>query len=278
MLGMLSACTNDNSTHTSTPPPPAPLPNYITVDTFQTFLDSASMKGSILIYDANLEQYYSNDHEYAKLGSLPASTYKIPNSIIALETGVVEDDSTLFEWDGEPRGMEIWEQDLVFRDAFHFSCVPCYQQIARSIGVKRMREYVALLSYGEMVMDSSSIDLFWLEGDSKISQMEQIQFLQNFHNELFTLKPRTYSIMKKLMVIDSTNAYTLRGKTGWAIREGNNTGWFVGYITTETKAHPIFFATRIEPPPNADMDNFTALRKGLTMKGLRYLEFLKLYQ
>jgi len=55
---------------------------------------------------------------------MPASTFKIVNSIIALETGVVENDSTMFKWNGEKRRLPIWEQDLTFRDAFHFSCVP----------------------------------------------------------------------------------------------------------------------------------------------------------
>ena len=90
----------------------------------------------------NEDVYYSNDFKWANAGRLPASTFKIPNSIIALETGVVENDSTLFEWDGIERSIKNWNQDLLFREAFHFSCVPCYQKVAREISEKRMNVYL----------------------------------------------------------------------------------------------------------------------------------------
>lgn len=141
---------------------------------FQTILDSAGVKGSILIYDSQEESYFSNDFEWANDGKLPASTFKIVNSIIALETGVVESDSTWSRWDGTKRWMKDWEQDLILKDAFHYSCVPCYQQIARSIGTNRMVEHLEALDYGYMQVDSANIDMFWLQGDSKISQFEQI--------------------------------------------------------------------------------------------------------
>ena len=107
---------------------------------FQSIVDSSNVKGSILIYDLQKDLFYSNNFDWAKIGRLPASTFKIPNSIIALETKVVENDSTLFKWNGEKRAYKIWEQDLIFRNAFQYSCVPCYQEIANKIGEKRMKE------------------------------------------------------------------------------------------------------------------------------------------
>src|SRR5690606_14963651 len=75
------------------------------VPEFQAILDSAQVKGAILIYDLETDQWYSNNFNWAKKGQLPASTFKIPNSVIAIETGVVKNDSTLFRWDGEPRAL-----------------------------------------------------------------------------------------------------------------------------------------------------------------------------
>ena len=135
----------------------------IIVPEFQTIMDSAYVKGAILIYDFKANKYYSNNFEWAKKGNLPASTFKITNSIIAIETGVIENDSTLLKWNGEKRRLPIWEQDLVFKDAFHFSCVPCYQEIARKIGVKKMNEYLDKLEYGNMKVDATNIDIFWLK-------------------------------------------------------------------------------------------------------------------
>ncbi len=112
--------------------------NQIISTTFQSIIDSAQVTGSILIYNPQKEVYYSNDFEWADIGRLPASTFKIANSIIALESGIIENDSIVFKWDGQERALKNWEQDLILKDAFQFSCVPCYQEIARKIGSKRI--------------------------------------------------------------------------------------------------------------------------------------------
>jgi beta-lactamase class D len=238
----------------------------VKIGEFQGILDSSNVTGTILIYDHLNNIYYSNDFERCSLGHLPASTFKIPNSIIALETGVVEDDSTLFRWDGQKRRLSIWEQDLIFRDAFHKSCVPCYQEIARKIGAQRMQEYLSKLDYGEMVVDSATIDVFWLEGHSKISPFQQVDFLQRFYNSKLPISSRTEDIMKKLMVIEENEDYKLSGKTGWSVRNGNNNGWFVGYL--EKRPDVYFFATNIDPSTEFNMDLFPMIRKDITLAAL----------
>lgn len=102
-----------------------------------------------------------------KTEKLPASTFKIPNSIIAVELGIIENDTTILKWNGEQRKMDIWEKDLSFKDAFRISCVPCYQEIARKIGTIKMKEYLEKFEYKNMIFDSLTIDNFWLEGNSK---------------------------------------------------------------------------------------------------------------
>jgi beta-lactamase class D len=161
------------------------------------------------------DTYYSNDFTWSKSGKLPASTYKIPHSMIALESGVIENDSTFLKWNGEERSLTIWEQDLLFREAFHFSCVPCYQVIARKIGVATMTEYLTKLDYGDIKVDSTNIDQFWLQGESRISPFEQIDFLKRFYLSELPISDRTESIMKRMMVMEETDSYTLSGKTGW---------------------------------------------------------------
>jgi beta-lactamase class D len=245
----------------------------IVVPAFQTILDAASVKGAILIYDFEKDKYYSNNFEWIKKGDLPASTFKITNSIIALETGVVENDTTLFKWDGERRRMKIWEQDLLFRDAFHFSCVPCYQDVARKIGVKKMTDYLDKFEYGNIKVDSSNIDIFWLEGDSKINQLQQIDFLKRFYTSELPISERTEAIMKRLMVIEETDDYKISGKTGWSIRNGNNNGWFVGYREAENQTY--FFATNVEPKEQFDMKMFPMIRKTISYEALKQMDKIK---
>jgi len=240
------------------------------VPAFQQILDSTNVSGSILIFDPANGVYYSNDFAKCDIGHLPASTFKIPNSIIALETGVVEDDSTIFRWDGEKRRLVAWEQDLYFRDAFHVSCVPCYREIARKVGVERMREYLQKLDYGNMIVDSASIDLFWLEGPSEISQFGQIDFLYRFYKSQLPISERTETIMKRLLVIEEDDTYKLSGKTGWSVRNGNNNGWFVGYLEKGGKVY--FVATNIDPNAEFNLDLFLVIRKEISLKALKEVE------
>lgn len=234
---------------------------------FQPLLDSANVDGSILVYSVG--HFFSNDFEWAKQGQLPASTFKIPNSIIALELGVMEDDSTMILWDGQPRFLTDWEQDLHFREAFHYSCVPCYQEIARKIGMDRMRKFVDDFDYGNMIFDNTTIDQFWLEGDSKINQFEQIDFLKRFNEKRLPISDRTYEIMSRMMIIEETDEYVLRGKTGWSVQNDINNCWFVGYVEFNGEAH--YFATNIRPESDADISEIVSVRKQVTRQALSFL-------
>lgn len=237
---------------------------------FQSIVDSSNVKGSILIYDLQKDLFYSNNFDWAKIGRLPASTFKIPNSIIALETKVVENDSTLFKWNGEKRAYKIWEQDLIFRNAFQYSCVPCYQEIANKIGEKRMKEYLDKLKFGDMNFNQKNLDIFWLEGESKINQFQQIDFLKRLINSELKISKRTEKILKRISFIEENEAYQLYGKTGLSIRNGNNNGWFVGYIKSQNKTY--IFATNIEPTKKTDNKAFLKSRKEITLKALEYFE------
>jgi beta-lactamase class D len=242
------------------------------IPALQQILDSNHVSGCILVYDPADSVFYSNDFERCRTGHLPASTFKIPNSIIALETGVVEGDSTVIKWDGQKRRLPVWEQDLYFRDAFRVSCVPCYQEIARKIGVQRMKEYLSELNYGNMVVDSATIDLFWLEGESRISPFQQVDFLCRFYNSKLPVSARTDSIMKRILIIEENDTFHLSGKTGWSVRNGNNNGWFVGYVEKGKKV--FYIATNIDPEADFNMDMFAVIRQDISMKAFKVLGIL----
>lgn len=241
----------------------------ITRKDFQEILDQNNLRGAILIEDVSQDKRYSNNFTLCDSGFLPASTFKIPNSIIALETGVVASDTSVFYWNGEKRRLKQWERNLTFREAIEVSCVPCYREVARKIGVRRMREFLQKFGYGKMEVDSNTIDLFWLEGNSRISASEQIRFLKKFYFRKLPVSERTEAIVRSMIVNDSTENYKLSGKTGWAIRNDHNTGWYVGYLETKDKVY--FFATVFEPGPEFNMDSFARIRKDVTMEA-----FLKL--
>jgi len=239
----------------------------VLVNGFQDVLDSANVKGAILFYDLKKDIFYSNDFEWSKAGRLPASTFKIPNSIIALESEIVENDSTLLRWDREPRAMKIWEKDLTFKQAFHLSCVPCYQEIARKVGFERMQQFVVKFDYGDLDISPKNIDKFWLEGNSKVSQFQQIAFLRKLYLDSLPISNRTSRIIRRMMVMKTSSDYTLSGKTGWAVRGNHNNGWFVGYI--ESAGNTFLFATNIEPGKEFVRNEFLSARKAVTMKAFK---------
>ncbi len=241
-------------------------PVRVVDSSFQNILDQANVEGAILIYDLAAHTFYSNDFKRSETGFIPASTFKIPNSLIALETGVMANDSTLIKWDGQERGIQNWDQDLIFKDAFHYSCVPCYQAIAREVGVDRMKDLLAQFDYGKMVFDTSNIDLFWLRGDSKISQLEQIKFLMKFYHSQLPISQRTENIAKRMMEVENNETYSLLAKTGRSI---DNISWYVGYL--EKGKNVYFFASNMSTKGSYDGNT----RKKTTMAAFKKLGVLE---
>lgn len=233
---------------------------------FGEILDSVKMSGVILVLDPQSGALISNDFARSAQGFLPASTFKIPNGIIGLESGVINE-KTVFRWDGQKRALPEWEQDLSFREAFRRSCVPCFQEIARRIGVERMREYLKKLRYGNMVPESPAIDRFWLEGDSRVSAAQQIDFLYRFYFSELPISRRTERIMKRIMVLSDDGQGRLSGKTGWAVRGGNNLGWFVGYLEKGGKVY--FVALNVDPHSAFNMELFGVVRRQVAAKALQ---------
>lgn len=245
----------------------------IVVPGFDVILDSNQLEGSMLFYDVNRGKWLSNDFKWAEQRRLPASTFKIVNSIIGLETGQVVTDKIEFKWDGKKRRLKQWEQDFDLKGAFHASCVPCYQDLAKRIGVEQMNAYLDTFEYGQMIVDAESLNVFWLEGESGVSQIEQVNFLTAFYNNTLPISMKTTTAMKSLMVIDQNDAYTLSGKTGWSIRNGNNNGWFVGYIEKGDDLY--FFATNVNPESNFNMDLFPKIRSAITMEAFKlYMDLI----
>lgn len=200
----------------------------------------------------------------------PASTFKIPNTLIALETGVATDAGFALEWDShrDPRREwwpAAWAGDQDLRSALKHSVVWYYKELARRVGPQRMQAYVDRFGYGNRDI-SGGIDRFWLEGGLRISAQEQVAFLRRFYFGQLGLSARTTDVARQLLVLDETPDYRLSGKTGWAgLGNGGwpQTGWLVGYVERGGKVW--FFATNLQL--RADRD--AAQRMPLTRAILR---------
>jgi beta-lactamase class D len=189
---------------------------------------------------------------------LPASTFKIVNSLIGIETGRVKDDSTVIAWDGITRQISSWNQDLPMNKAFEYSSVPWYQELARRIGKDTMQHWLDTLGYGSHDSSykiASNIDTFWLDNTLKVTADEQLGLVKKLYFDQLPFQKRSQRIVRSMMLRENNANYKLSYKTGWATTDkGHALGWILGWI--EENKHPYFFVLQVESPDrNYDMTN-----------------------
>jgi beta-lactamase class D len=229
-------------------------------DLAKLFADK-KIDGTIIISDLTGSKTYAYNERRAHESFVPASTFKILNTLIALEEGVVSE-KDIIKWDGKDKGVAAWNRDQTLETAFKSSCVWFYQELAQGIGTAGYKAYFNRLKYGTG-MPLPDLRTFWLEGDLRISAVEQVDFLKKIYRRELPFRRSSYEILKKMMLIEKAPAYTLRAKTGWAQRTKPQTGWYVGYVETADKVW--FFATNIEIKKPED----ARFRQELTLEALR---------
>ncbi len=226
-----------------------------------------NVKGTFALYDNGHGTFsiYNLDW-YKDSAFLPASTFKIVNSLIGVETGIISNENMVIKWDGVHRRPE-WDKDLTMKEAFAVSSVPYYQEIARRIGKDTMQNWLDTLHYGTTKI-TSAIDSFWLDNSLKITPDEQLGLVKSLYFEKLSFQKRTINVVKSIMLRESNSAYTLSYKTGYGYApNGNAIGWVVGWI--EENKHPFFFVLNIEGNPNMDSKlNVKMLKDLLNTKSL----------
>ena len=199
--------------------------------------------GTIVISSLDGKTTYIHNLPRAEERFLPASTFKIPNTLIALEEGVIADEKEIIKWDGKDKGWKEWNTDQSFETAFPLSCVWFYQELAKRVGNERYLQHLHRIHYGNE-QTGKEVTTFWLEGDLRISATEQIDFLKRVYTGELPYTQPHIALLKQLMIVEKTPQYTVRAKTGWTMRVTPQIGWYVGYV--EVKGDPWFFATNID--------------------------------
>lgn len=213
-------------------------------ESFQKYYDQFEVSGSFVLFDQNADQYTFYNRAQFEQAFTPASTFKICNTLIGLETGVIPDEEYTMAWDSVQRNI-YWDKDHDLQSAFQYSVVWYYQELARQVGADRMQLWLDKAKYGNQDI-SGGIDLFWLTGGLRISPRQQIDFLRRiYHNDL-PFGDRSIGVLKKVMVEKESSNYVLRGKTGWGSQEEQEIGWFVGYV--ETSDNVYYFANCVQMP------------------------------
>ena len=187
--------------------------------------------GTFVGYKTDEYLIIASDKDRSGQPMLPASTFKIANSLIALETGVVGDpDKDVFKWDGVTRPIEAWNRDHTMRSAIAASAVPVYQEIARRIGQERMQKYVDLFEYGNCDI-GGGIDQFWLTGNLRIDAIQQVDFVDRLRRGVLPVSKRSQDLVRDILPVTKVGDATIRAKSGLLGAELGkpSLGWLVGW-------------------------------------------------
>lgn len=189
----------------------------------------AGIIGTLAIYDVGTDNWEFHNQSRADSAFLPASTFKVFNSLMALELGAVLNADEVLHWDGSNPSRPACNQDINMWDAFRASCVWYYQEIARRIGPKRMEKWLKRVGYGN-TLTGPKIDEFWLRGDLRISAKQQVEFLKRLMFLELPFKDSVQLKVKDIMMEEDGKDWRFYGKTGWGEQDGRQIGWFVGFI------------------------------------------------
>lgn len=220
--------------------------------------------GTIIITSLDGRTSYVYNETRTREQFLPASTFKILNTLIALQEGAIRDEQEILKWDGTDKGRPEWNRDQSMASAFPASCVWFYQELAWRVGDRKYRQYLRRLKYGNR-KTGPDVTTFWLEGDLRISAVEQIAFLKKLVKEELPFSKDHMQVLKRIMTAEQTPLYSLKAKTGSTGRNG--IGWYVGYI--ETKGNTWVFALNLDTvKPGDEKYRQEITREALKIKGV----------
>jgi beta-lactamase class D len=225
--------------------------------------------GAIVVLNNSTGKYFRYNEQRCAERFLPASTFKIPNSLIGLETGVISDENFVIKWDGIERSKE-WDRDHTLATALKYSVVPYYQELARRVGKEKYMELLLKIDYGNNTV-GEVVDRFWLDNSLRISADEQIEFLKRFYDYKLPFSKRSVDIVKKIMSEEKYPNSVMKFKTGTGNKEDKNwIGWLVGYVEKQSDVY--FFAFNVERKEYADVSKLRNEAARAILKLLKVIE------
>ena len=239
--------------------------------------EECDTEGSITLYDYNAKKWISSDINDSHYPTLPASTFKIINTLIALESDVIANENETIKWPGSTDTVKYGFRpdiyhDMSMKEAFKASAGWAYVELAEKIGKEKYKQYLTACHYGNIDLSINDDD-FWNFGDFAISPTNQIEILIGVYEESLPFRKESFATLKNMMIEEQTQNYTLRAKTGWTREGGKDTGWWVGYVERDDNVY--FFATRLIKSRAIANPNFGQCRKEITKAILKQLNILE---
>lgn len=222
----------------------------------------AGIDGTVSIESANTGQRFVHNNARSKQAFTAASTFKVLNTLIALDEDVIAGAGAIIPWNGTQFEITDWNHDQTLESAFKVSCVWCYQELARRVGAVKYPAYLHQAHYGQLREPFNGTE-FWLDGSLTISAEQQVAFLKQVVKRSLPYRTSSYDTLKTIMLAETTPHYRLYAKTGWATRSTPGVGWYVGYV--EVAGDTWLFALNLDTRNAADLP----LRKQIALDALR---------
>lgn len=227
--------------------------------------DARGVDGTFVLFEPMKDRLRVQDEARARRGYLPASTFKVPNALIGLETGAIADEKEVFRWDGRALPLAVWEADHTLETGMRDSVAWMFQEVARRTGKGRMREWLERLEYGNRSM-VGGIDQFWLQGGLRISAMEQVAFLHRLAEGRLPATQRAQRLVRNAMAVEKARDYALYAKAGTA-SGANAVNWWVGWVERRGRPEAIFAINLTPGKHTLFADRFVIARAILAAEG-----------
>ena len=228
---------------------------------WQRHFDAKGVRGTFVLYEPAKDRYLVVNETRARSRFLPGSTFKIPNALIGLEVGAIDDEHEVFRWDGKPKPRAAWERDHTLASGMRESVAWMFQEVARRIGRERMREWIDRLEYGNRDI-KGGIDLFWLQGAMRVSAKEQVELLRKLSEGELPMTQRSQRLVREALVIEKAAAYKLHAKTGSAGAGQNAVAWWIGWIERKGRS-TAYFALNFTPSATTRFEDRFAIARAI---------------
>ena len=227
----------------------------------QALFKEAHVDAVFVTFDGKTLNEYGTNLNRGDAAYIPASTFKIVNALIALQSGKVNTQE-VFKWDGKPKFIKSWERDMTLAEAMQASAVPVYQTLAKRIGTPLMQKELERIGYGNMQV-GSQVDQFWLKGPLTITPTEQVKFLYQLGKGQLAFKPEVQQQVKEMLYVERRGENRLYAKSGWGMDVDPQVGWYVGFVE-KADGQVVSFALNMKMNEGDDVN----LRKKLTLDAL----------
>lgn len=229
---------------------------------FKRFYDEDSVEGTFVLLDYKNRRTVRYRPKWLVLPRVPSSTFKILNTLIGLETGVVTDEHFAMKWDGTEYEQKIWNRDHDLASAFTHSAYWYYREVARRVGSGSMKQWLDKVGYGN-ADTTGGIDRFWLGGGLRITPEQQLDFLKRLYENKLPFSRRNLDIVKRLMLVKQNDKAAVRAKDAWAFEGEKMIGWYVGYVEAGTD---VFLFVNYLECAHDDQSGFGEARMAITYR------------